>query len=77
MKLALLGAGAWGTALAISLARAHEVILWTRDAALAETLLHFHLERVVGGIAKIATALGDTRVLWERQQQLTARHSGL
>ena len=38
MKLALLGAGAWGTALAISLARAHEVILWTRDAALAETL---------------------------------------
>ena len=38
MKLALLGAGAWGTALAISLARAHEVALWARDSALVETL---------------------------------------
>ncbi len=38
MKLALLGAGAWGTALAISLARAHDVTLWARNAALAETL---------------------------------------
>ncbi len=38
MKLALLGAGAWGTALAISLARAHDVTLWARDPALAETL---------------------------------------
>ncbi len=31
MKLVVLGAGAWGTALAISLARAHDVILWARD----------------------------------------------
>ena len=38
MKLALLGAGAWGTALAISLARAHEVSLWARDEALAQQL---------------------------------------
>ena len=38
MKLALLGAGAWGTALAISLARVHDVFLWARNSALAETL---------------------------------------
>lgn len=36
MKIAILGAGAWGSALAISLAARHEVCLWTRkrdDAA--------------------------------------------
>jgi glycerol-3-phosphate dehydrogenase (NAD(P)+) len=32
MKLAFLGAGAWGTALAIAAARCHEVLLWARDA---------------------------------------------
>lgn len=31
MKIAVLGAGAWGTALAISLASRHEVCLWARD----------------------------------------------
>lgn len=30
-KIAVLGAGAWGTALAISLAGRHEVALWTRN----------------------------------------------
>ena len=38
MKLALLGAGAWGTALAISLSRDHQVTLWTRDSAQAEKI---------------------------------------
>lgn len=38
MKLAVLGAGAWGTALAIAFARHHEVILWGRDAGLMDTL---------------------------------------
>lgn len=32
MKIAVLGAGAWGTALAINLAARHQVILWTRNA---------------------------------------------
>lgn len=32
MKLAFLGAGAWGTALAVAAARRHEVLLWARDA---------------------------------------------
>ena len=31
MKLAVLGAGAWGTALAISLSQKHNVTLWGRD----------------------------------------------
>ncbi|MFM9913386.1 MAG: NAD(P)H-dependent glycerol-3-phosphate dehydrogenase [Methylophilaceae bacterium] len=31
MKIAVLGAGAWGTALALQIAREHEVVLWTRN----------------------------------------------
>lgn len=33
MNITILGAGAWGTALAISLSRHHRVILWGRDSA--------------------------------------------
>ncbi len=32
MNIAVLGAGAWGTALAVSLAPRHNVVLWARDA---------------------------------------------
>lgn len=35
MRLAFLGAGAWGTALAMAAARRHEVLLWARDPAQA------------------------------------------
>jgi glycerol-3-phosphate dehydrogenase (NAD(P)+) len=38
MKIIVIGAGAWGTALAISAAPRHAVTLWARDAALAHTL---------------------------------------
>lgn len=38
MKLAILGAGAWGSALAVALAGRHVVSLWARDAALAREL---------------------------------------
>jgi glycerol-3-phosphate dehydrogenase (NAD(P)+) len=34
MHITILGAGAWGTALAISLAERHRVVLWGRDAEL-------------------------------------------
>jgi glycerol-3-phosphate dehydrogenase (NAD(P)+) len=34
MKIAVLGAGAWGTAISISLSARHAVKLWARDAAL-------------------------------------------
>ncbi|HEU4460687.1 MAG TPA: NAD(P)H-dependent glycerol-3-phosphate dehydrogenase [Methylibium sp.] len=38
MRIAVLGAGAWGTALAASIAARHELLLWARDAAQAEAI---------------------------------------
>lgn len=38
MRLAVLGAGAWGTAVAISAAQRHRVDLWARDAGHAQAL---------------------------------------
>lgn len=50
MKLAILGAGAWGTGLALSLAREHEVKLWSRDAEhLAEVARTRSNERYLPG----------------------------
>ncbi len=38
MNITVIGAGAWGTALAISLAARHRVTLWARDAAQIEAM---------------------------------------
>ena len=38
MKIAVLGAGAWGTALAVNAAAGHQVTLWARDKAQAQAL---------------------------------------
>jgi glycerol-3-phosphate dehydrogenase (NAD(P)+) len=38
MRIAVLGAGAWGTALAVQAARQHEVVLWARDAQQAAAM---------------------------------------
>ena len=38
MKIAMFGAGAWGTALALAAAPRHEVMLWARDAAQAQQM---------------------------------------
>ena len=38
MNITIVGAGAWGTALAISLAAHHSVTLWARDAAQIEAM---------------------------------------
>jgi glycerol-3-phosphate dehydrogenase (NAD(P)+) len=39
MRIGVVGAGAWGTTMAVHLARnGHEVVLWTRDAARAERM---------------------------------------
>jgi len=38
MNIAILGAGAWGTALAISLTSRHQVSLWARDAEQIEAM---------------------------------------
>ena len=39
MKITLLGAGAWGTALSIAFAGKHELTLWSREADVAADLL--------------------------------------
>jgi len=38
MKIAVLGAGAWGTAISLVLCARHDVRLWARDAALIDAL---------------------------------------
>ncbi len=38
MKITVLGAGAWGTAIAVSLSARHEVVLWGRDSAQCRTI---------------------------------------
>lgn len=40
MRIAVLGAGAWGTALAAAAAPRHDVLLWARDPAQAEAIAH-------------------------------------
>lgn len=40
MRIAVLGAGAWGTALAVAAASRHEVTLWGRDATQMADLAH-------------------------------------
>jgi len=39
MNIGILGAGAWGTALAAALSRRHDVTLWARESGLPEALL--------------------------------------
>ena len=39
MNISMLGAGAWGTALAIAAAPRHDVLLWTRDAQQAAQMI--------------------------------------
>jgi len=38
MRVAVLGAGAWGTAMAVALAVRHDTLLWARDAAQAAAM---------------------------------------
>ncbi|MEK7835541.1 MAG: NAD(P)H-dependent glycerol-3-phosphate dehydrogenase, partial [Pseudomonadota bacterium] len=45
MKLAVLGAGAWGTAISISLARRRSVVLWARDAQQAGEIAATRINR--------------------------------
>jgi len=51
MKLVVLGAGAWGTALAISFSNRHEVTLWSRDETyVAELAASRQNQRYLPGI---------------------------
>ncbi|WMY07885.1 NAD(P)H-dependent glycerol-3-phosphate dehydrogenase [Paraburkholderia phenoliruptrix] len=52
MKVAVLGAGAWGTALAGHLAVRHDTVLWARDSALVADLSASHENaRYLAGVA--------------------------
>jgi glycerol-3-phosphate dehydrogenase (NAD(P)+) len=64
MKILLIGAGAWGTALAVSSASRHQVTLWARDAAQLASLKSERTNaRYLPGIAlpaALALQGGDT-----------------
>jgi glycerol-3-phosphate dehydrogenase (NAD(P)+) len=45
MKIAVLGAGAWGTALAVAAAARHDVLLWARSAEQAAAMVRDRLNR--------------------------------
>jgi glycerol-3-phosphate dehydrogenase (NAD(P)+) len=52
MNLTVLGAGAWGTALAVSTAQRHATVLWSRDGQQAERLRSARQnERYLPGVA--------------------------
>ena len=51
MKIAILGAGAWGSALATSLCAHHEVALWTRSAEDCERLERTRASRYLPEVA--------------------------
>jgi glycerol-3-phosphate dehydrogenase (NAD(P)+) len=60
MRIAVFGAGAWGTALAVHAARRHEVLLWARDPAQIEAIgLERRNERYLPGVA-LPAAIGAT-----------------
>lgn len=51
MKIAVLGAGAWGTALAVAACARHDTLLWARDPAQAAALARTRCnERYLAGI---------------------------
>lgn len=67
LRIAVLGGGAWGTALAMQMRRAgHEVRLWARDAAMIEAIRRGENPRYLPGIrvdAGIAATTAATEAL--------------
>ena len=56
MRIVVIGAGAWGTALAAASSARHDVVLWARDAAQAAAMRAAHVnERYLPGVALPAT----------------------
>ena len=51
MRIAILGAGAWGSALSVSLSSHHSVSLWTRSLADCEALRSHRASRYLPGIS--------------------------
>ncbi len=74
MNISILGAGAWGTALAIAVSRQHQVMLWGRDS----NLMH-HMQTQRENTKRLpATRLPDALVLTaDLTQALTHAKQGL
>jgi len=71
MRVAVLGAGAWGTAIACVLAARHETVLWARDAAQARALAQKRLnERYLRGV-EIPSAVAVTGDLAEANSKIS------
>jgi glycerol-3-phosphate dehydrogenase (NAD(P)+) len=75
MDILVLGAGAWGTALAISAGARHRVTLWARDSAQAaaiarggENLHYLPGYRLPAGVAVASPIDGDAAALAQRHQ---------
>jgi glycerol-3-phosphate dehydrogenase (NAD(P)+) len=74
MKIAVLGAGAWGTALALAAAPRHDVLLWARDAAQAGAMAQARRnERYLPGV-DLPPAL---RITADREAALAHARGGL
>ena len=50
MRITILGAGAWGSALAIALSRAHAITLWTRDPQRLEQIARTRQSAYLPGV---------------------------
>ena len=74
MNISILGAGAWGTALAIAVSRQHQVMLWGRDS----TVMH-HMQTQRENIKRLpAMGLPDALALTaDLTQALTHAKQGL
>ena len=75
MDVLVLGAGAWGTALAISAGARHRVTLWARDpaqaadiAARGENLHYLAGCRLPAGVTVVSRAAGDIAALAQRHE---------
>ena len=74
MRIALLGAGAWGTALGIAASARHEVLLWARDAAQAAAMQR---ERCNARYLPDAVLPGALRVTARHDEALAFAAGGL
>ncbi len=74
MRIAVLGAGAWGTALAVAAAPRHEVLLWGRDAAQVAAMQAQHCnQRYLPGVSLPA----DLQLSSDHGQALAHADGGL
>lgn len=74
-RIAIVGSGSWGTALALSLARrgGHSIVLWAHSAAVAETIERerenltylpgFRIAEQIAATADLASAVSDAEIV--------------